>query len=264
MLDLKTRVGLHEKEPALIVHQELERARVAVLHGLGRVDNHIAELPPLLLAERGRRRLFNQLLVASLDRALALSEVHDGAVMIAKHLHFDVPRIIEILLNIDIGHAERRFRLAPRGTDGMTEFPCVPNHAHAASSPAGHGFHDDGKADGVRELQRLFFALDRAVGAREQGQTGLLHGAPRTRLVAHEPNDCRIGTDEPDVARFAHLGEIGRFGQEAVPRMDRIGAGYFGGADDARHVQVAFAAPRGPYADVLVGEADVQRILVGL
>ena len=46
--------------------------------------------------------------------------------------------------------------------------------------------------------------------------------------------------------------------------MDRVGAGDLGRADDGRHVQIAVEAPRRADADVLVGEADVQRVLVGL
>ena len=46
--------------------------------------------------------------------------------------------------------------------------------------------------------------------------------------------------------------------------MDGVGAGDFRRADDRRHVQVAVGAARRADADVLVGEADVQRVLVGL
>ena len=46
--------------------------------------------------------------------------------------------------------------------------------------------------------------------------------------------------------------------------MDGVGAGDFGGADHRRHVQVAVGAARRADADVLVGEPDVQRVLVGL
>ena len=46
--------------------------------------------------------------------------------------------------------------------------------------------------------------------------------------------------------------------------MDGVGAGDFGGADHGRHVQVAVGAARRADADVLVGEPDVQRVLVGL
>ena len=72
-----------------------------------------------------------------------------------------------------------------------------------------------------------------------------------------------IGTDEADVARLADFGEVGALGQEAVAGMDRVGAGDFGGADDRRHVQIAVGAARRADADVLVGKAHVQRVLVG-
>jgi hypothetical protein len=46
--------------------------------------------------------------------------------------------------------------------------------------------------------------------------------------------------------------------------MDRVGAGDLGGADDRRHAQVAVGAARRADADVLVGEAHVQRVFVRL
>ena len=46
--------------------------------------------------------------------------------------------------------------------------------------------------------------------------------------------------------------------------MNRIGAGDFRGTDDRRHVQIAVPARGRADADVLVGEADVERVLVGL
>src|SRR5579859_1690929 len=46
--------------------------------------------------------------------------------------------------------------------------------------------------------------------------------------------------------------------------MDRIGAGDLRRADHGGHVQIAVGAARRTDADVLVGEADVQRILVRL
>ena len=70
--------------------------------------------------------------------------------------------------------------------------------------------------------------------------------------------------DELDVAGLADFGEVGALGQEAVAGMDRVGAGDLRGADDRRHAQVAVGAARRPDADVLVGEPDVQRVLVGL
>ena len=121
VLDLETRVRLHEVEPRLVVHEELERAGVGVLHGLRGVHDEVPQLAPLFLRERRRRRLFEQLLMAPLDRALALAEMHHGAVMIAHHLHLDMARVLEIFLDVDVGHAERGLGLALRGPDRVSE-----------------------------------------------------------------------------------------------------------------------------------------------
>ncbi len=96
------------------------------------------------------------------------------------------------------------------------------------------------------------------------GITGLLHRAARPRLVAEQADDVRRRADELDVAGLADLGEVGALRQEPVAGMNRVGAGDLGRAQHRRHVQVAVGAARRPDADVLVREADVQRILVGL
>ena len=75
-----------------------------------------------------------------------------------------------------------------------------------------------GIADVLGDLERLVFALDRAVAAGQHRHAGLLHRAARLGLVAEQPDHVRVGADEADVARLAHFGEVGALGQEAVAR----------------------------------------------
>ena len=51
VLDLEARIRLHEIEAAGRIHQELERARVRVLDGLGRIDHRAAHLAANLFAK---------------------------------------------------------------------------------------------------------------------------------------------------------------------------------------------------------------------
>ena len=53
--------------------------------------------------------------MAPLNRALALDERHDGAVVIAEQLDLDVPRPHDPPLEVDGRIAERRARLRSRG-----------------------------------------------------------------------------------------------------------------------------------------------------
>ena len=61
-----------------------------VVDGAGQLDRRRAELLAQRGVDRRRRRLLDELLVAPLDRALPLAEVHDVAVLVGHHLDLDV------------------------------------------------------------------------------------------------------------------------------------------------------------------------------
>ena len=63
--------------------------------------------------------------------------------------------------------------------------------------------------------------------------------------------------------RLEDLGEAGVLGEEAVARMDRVGAGDLAGGDDRRDVEVALARRRRADADALVGEPHMHGVGVG-
>ena len=60
-----------------------------------------------------------------------------------------------------------------------------------------------------------------------------------------------------------HLGEARVLGQEAVARMDRVGAGDLAGGDQRRDVEIAVAGRRRADADALVGEPHMHRVGIG-
>src|SRR3546814_9135265 len=63
-----------------------------------------------------------------------------------------------------------------------------------------------------------------------------------------------LGSDEDHVMRFDDLGETFVFGQEAIARMDRVGAGDLGRRDDRGDVEIAVFRRRRPDAHRLVGK----------
>src|SRR5262249_31914573 len=182
MLDLHARVHFEEVEVLFVVEQELERAGVRVLHRARGVDDRAAELAAHLLGHRHGGGFLEQLLMAALDGALALAKVHDSAVVIAEHLELDVPRTLDVLLEIDIADAERGFRLALRRLQRLAQLACGADDAHAAAAAAGDRLDDDGIPEILRDLLRLLLAVERSVAARENRDAGLFHRAPRARL----------------------------------------------------------------------------------
>src|SRR5215831_15738498 len=199
-----------------------------------------------------------------LDRALALSQVHHSSMLVAQDLELDMPRRLDVFLDVDVGDAKGRLGLALRRLERVRELAGIADDAHASATAAGRGLDDHRVADVLRDLERLVLALGGTVAARQNWNAGLAHHATRARFVGHQPDDLRIGTDELDVAGRANLGEVRAFGEEPVPRMNRVGASHFRRANHLRHVQIAVRAASRPYADVLVGKLPVQRVLVCL
>src|SRR5436190_17941425 len=77
VLDLEPGVHLEEEVLAFLGEQALDRPRAAVTDRARRLDRDLADALAQLRAHRGRRCLLDQLLVAALDRAVALSQVDD-------------------------------------------------------------------------------------------------------------------------------------------------------------------------------------------
>ena len=154
----------------------------------------------------------------ALDRALALAEVHDGAVVIAEDLELDVAGTLDVLLDVDVADAERRLGFALRRLERLAQLRRGPDDAHAAAAAAGDRLDDDRKAEILGDLEGLLFPVDRAVAAGQDRNARLLHRPARPRLVPEQADDVRRRPDELDVARLADLGEVGALGQEPVAR----------------------------------------------
>src|SRR5207247_11146179 len=92
------------------VHQELERAGVDVADRARAGERGLGEpaLGPRI--EIRRRRLLDELLMAALDRALALVQMHDRAFAVAEDLHLDVAGRVEIALHVQLTIAQRAVR----------------------------------------------------------------------------------------------------------------------------------------------------------
>ena len=120
MLDLKARVHLDEVEFA-VLEEELDGSRAGIFdvgHRLG--DDPADPVPHLGVDHRGGR-LFPDLLVPPLERAVALAEMDGAALAVAQHLDLDVARPVEIFLEIERIVAEGRAGLGPRGGERVGE-----------------------------------------------------------------------------------------------------------------------------------------------
>ena len=188
--------------------------------------------------------------------------MHDLAVRVAHDLDLNVPRARQILLDVDFVGVEggECFLLGER--ERLSELIGIIGDTHPLAAAAGRRLDDDREADLPRDLLAFLGRRHGPGRARYRRHTLLFRELARRRLVAHLADLVRRRSDERDVGGADLLGELGVLGEEAVARMDGVGPGDFGGGDEARDVEVTVAARGAADADVVVGEADVQRLPV--
>ena len=171
MLDLDSAVQLEEVEVAAVEH-ELDRAGAPVADRPAERDRGLAHPLPQLAVERRGGRLLEHLLVAALDRALALAEGDDLAVPVGEQLDLDVSRPLDVALVVDGVVAESGLRLAPGGFRCLLELRRIADDAHAAAAAARCRLDDEREADLVR------------LARGEHGHAGLLGDPLRLELVS--------------------------------------------------------------------------------
>ena len=168
MLDLDARVHLDEIELAVLV-EEFDRADAEVLQLAHGVGDDLADLVAGGDVERGRGAFLHHLLVAALQRAVALAEMDGVAAAVADHLDLDVARALQIFFEIDGVVAERGLGLGAGGGERGRKLVLQMRDLHAAAAAAGRGLHQHRKADLARDRERVLVGGDAAVGARHAG-----------------------------------------------------------------------------------------------
>src|SRR5260370_6699256 len=264
MLHLDARVHLDEVKPPLLVHKKFDGAGIVVAD----VAQSFAEDVPDFLAQLGRhlygRRFFEQLLVAPLNRALALPQADDVAVLVRQHLEFDMARILDIAFQVKVAVAGggRGLRLRLPVQAGQLVFSA--HDAHAASAATRRGFEDDGKLGFPLPLARFFLGGDYAVRAGKDRYAVLFHGGASFFFLAHQPDDIGSRPDELDVAGFADFREIGVFRKQAITGMDGVHVRDLGGADYRGNVEITLCQLRRSKTNIIICKRHKERIPVGL
>ena len=118
VLHLDPGVHLHEEVIALAREQPFDRPGRAVPGGAGRVDRDPADAIAQRVVDGRRGRLLDELLVAALDRAVALAEMDHVPVPVGKHLHLDVAGVFDEPLDVDGRVGEVLLALPGRGREG--------------------------------------------------------------------------------------------------------------------------------------------------
>ena len=264
VLHLDPRVHLHEEVVARSGQQSLDGPGGAVAGSASCVDRDPADP----LAERvvdGRRRgLLDELLVAALDRAVALAEVNHVAVTVREHLDLDVARILDEPLDVDRRVGEVLLTLARRGLERAGSGVRPADELHALSATPGRCLDDERVADLVAEGDDGLDGADRLDRARDDRHSGSTHGGARRRLGAHQLDR---GGRRPDPREARFLDEAGKrsvLGEEAIAGVHCLGPGPERGLDEDVCAEIALGRRARADEVRLVGRARVRAPPIGL
>ena len=150
VLDLEPRVHLEERERAAVVEQELAGPGAHVADRARQRQRRFAHRS----AKRRRRprggRLLEHLLVAPLDRAVALAEVDAVAVAVEQDLDLDVAGALEEPLEDEPVVVEGGLGLASGGGEVGREAVGEADRAHALAAAAGRRLDEQAGSRCVR------------------------------------------------------------------------------------------------------------------
>ncbi len=264
VLDLHAGVHLDE-EKLIVLVEKLERSRAPVADLAARVGAALADPGQRAHRNPRSRRLLDDLLVTPLHRAVALEKIHGVLVRVGEHLDLDVTRRFEILFHVDGGIAERGSGFGARKAYRGKERGFGVHDTHSASATAAGSLDDHRILDRAGALDDLLgIRGQRTLGARNAGHAGLGHRHLGADLVAHEANRIRAGSNENETAFLDLFGEVRVFREKPVARMDGLGVGDFGSADNGGYVEVTLVRGRRADAHGLIGKAHIFRLRIGL
>lgn len=171
VLNLNSGVHLDEIVVALLVHQKFHRTGRDIADMTGNLDGILVQSLTGCLGYRPGRRELDDLLVAALERAVALAEVDDVAVLVAQHLYFDVLGLNQVLLDEDILIAERLLGLALDALERGSDLFRSVTAPHAAAAAATGCLEDDRETERDCLFERFVCVAQRLGGTGNGGDT---------------------------------------------------------------------------------------------
>ena len=225
VLHLQARICFDEVEAiGRLIHHEFEGAKTAIVRRLRHLYCGRLDAPAQTIRQQRRRRDLYEFLMPSLQGAITITELHDDAAVIARHLHFDVPRVADHLLHIDRVVAKGRLCFRARTPVSLFEFTGSVDDAHAPPTATTHGLNDHRCAAQRRKKLGRLRQCDRVGEATNHRHAFGLGQCAGAGLIAKERKVSRRWPDEQHASVATCFRKSSVFTEKTVTRMDRVAA----------------------------------------
>src|SRR3989304_107287 len=177
----------------------------------------------------------------------------DRATMAAGgHLDLPVPWALEALLHDEPSIAEGGDGESLRSLECRLEFVGVPSDLHPDSATTCRCLHDDRIPEPFRDRGRVLDALDDPLAPGDDREADPPDEIAGGSLSPHRVHRCSRRADKHNPGLRARLGEGRILREEAIPRMDRLGARLLRDVENLSDVQVSFGELRSAQWDGFV------------
>ena len=210
-------------------------------------------------ARLGRRRLLDDLLVATLGRTVPVTEDHYFSGAVAEDLDLDVAGAgDETFEEHRIGSEARPPRPLDR-LESIRERAGVGAHPHADSTATGHRFEHHRVTDALRRGQRRVY-VGQHIGTRCQRNPSRVGRVASRGLVTEQTNLLGRRTEEDQARGFDRGRELGVLTQEPVAGVNGVGTPFESRGDHGVRTQIALQRRAGTDVDAVVRQSDVGRV----
>ena len=234
VLNLQARIHLHEEERRRVLrrHNELHRARADVANRACRVTGRFTNCAARFLIQQRARCFLDDLLMASLQRALTLAQVDYIAVFICENLHLDMPRGVDEVLDEQgiIAEGTRRFTTGCR--ECRRQVSSVFHAVHTLAATSCRRLNQYRKANRWGCLDEVLVAKPWTRQTRHGGNIAGFDGGAGRDFVAHGVNSAGRRANEFDTRFLAGGGEVCVFREKAITGVDSICAAATSGIDN--------------------------------
>ena len=264
MLDLDARVDLDEIDflPRDIV-QEFCGSGVAIIDARRERDRCLLQFGAKPVGQRRRRGFLDQLLVAALDRTVALAEMHDIALAVAHHLHLDVARFGDEHFHEQGAVIERGEGFGAGAVEPGLDLVAIVGDDHPAPAAAGRGLEQHRIAEPIGLVAGVGRRLD-LVASGNQRDPGRLGHRSRAQLVAQRVDRFAVGPGKGNAMLRAQRRQDRPLRQEAVARVKRVASGCLGRMHHQSRVEIALRRRPRPKHDGAVGQPRRGAVAVGI
>ena len=250
MFHLQAGVHFHKEELAAGIQQKLHGAGADITDGLRGFHRRFAHGFSQFGTKAGCRRFFHHLLVATLDRAVALIQIQAVAVLVGKHLNLHMTRLQHVLLHQHARVAKGGQCLALRRLQALDQLRFAFRHLHAFAATAGGGLEQHRVADMGAGGAEGFQVLGFAVVTRYQRHPGFFHQGFGGGFAAHGVDGAGRRAKKHQPGSFDGAGKAGVFREKTVTRVNCLGTAGLGCRDNLVYQQVAVSR---------LGTAEVDR-----